>query len=167
MEHNKSNEKQAAIKAVAGKPFFLFDAIDYYVSDYDEAKIGELYDNQSRSKTDSFKMGILIGDIPDSSTDGAFIAMLEQVGYRKEVMASAKFKEIDGIFMEKQTSENLATACIPVYRDILVFKKEGKVTGVAKICFSCGAYQIKGTTAHTANFGQDGDYGKLERILRP
>ncbi len=108
-----------------------------------------------------------IGDIPDSSTDGAFIAMLEQVGYRKEVMASAKFKEIDGIFMEKQTSENLATACIPVYRDILVFKKEGKVTGVAKICFSCGAYQIKGTTAHTANFGQDGDYGKLERILRP
>ena len=26
--------------------------------------------------------------------------------------------------------------------------------------------QIKGTTANTENFGQDGDYEKLEKILR-
>ena len=67
---------------------------------------------------------------------------------------------------EKSTLENIATACIHVYRDILIFKKEGKVIGTAKICFDCMSKQIKGTTANTENFGQDGDYEKLEKILR-
>ena len=38
--------------------------------------------------------------------------------------------------------------------------------GTAKICFSCNANQIKGTNANTENFGQEGDFEKLEKILR-
>ena len=82
------------------------------------------------------------------------------------IIDKSKFESIDKIFIEKSTLENIATACIHVYRDILIFKKEGKVIGTAKICFDCMSKQIKGTTANTENFGQDGDYEKLEKILR-
>jgi len=159
-------EKTEITKQVIGKKFFDYDAIDHYQTDFDELKIGELDDNKSKSEIDSLKMEIILGDIPHSISDLAFIEKVEKVGYKKSIVDKSKFKSIDEIFVEKTTLENIATACIYVYRDILIFKKQGKVVGTAKICFDCLADQIKGTTANTENFGQDGDYGKLAKILQ-
>jgi hypothetical protein len=69
--------------------------------------------------------------------------------------------------MSKPRSGMIASACIYVYNDILIFKKEGEVIGTAKICFGCGAHQIRGTQVGTLAFGQDGDYKTLEKILKP
>lgn len=159
-------DKSETKKQVMGKNFFDYDAIDYHQTDLDELYIGELYDNKSRSEIDSLKIGIILGSIPESIKDLTFIEKLEEVGYKKAIVDKSKFESIDEIFIEKTTTENIATACIYIYRDILIFKKEGKVVGTAKICFNCFANQIKGTTANTENFGQDGDYGKLTKILR-
>lgn len=159
-------DKSEATKQVIGKKFFEYDAIDYYKTDFEESKIGELYDNKSKSEIDSLKMGIILGHIPNSISDLTFIEKLEKVGYKKMIVDNSKFESIDKIFIEKTTLENIEAACIYVYRDILIFKKEGKVVGTAKICFNCLAAQIKGTTANTENFGQDGDYGKLAKILQ-
>ncbi|MBK8874194.1 MAG: hypothetical protein IPN13_09825 [Bacteroidetes bacterium] len=159
---NNTNEDNQII----GKKFFVYDAIDYYKTDFDESKIGELFDNISKSEIDSFKMEIILGNIPNSITDLTFIQKLEEVGYKKTTVDTSKFEGIDKIFIEKTTVENIYAACIHVYRDILIFKKEGQVVGTAKICFDCLANQITGTTANSKNFGQNGDYVKLARILR-
>ena len=48
---------------------------------------------------------------------------------------------------------------------ITSYSKTGQINS-AKICFECMDHQIKGTGANTANFGQDGDYSRLQNILR-
>lgn len=146
--------------------FFDYDEIDYYSNDLDEEKIGELYDNQLKSKIDSIKMGVILGNIPNNITDLSFIEKLDKLGYKKSNVDKSKFKDIDKIFVEKTEQENVARACINVYRDILIFKKNSNVVGTAKICFGCYANQINGTNSNTENFGQNGDYEKLATILR-
>lgn len=153
-------------KQEIGKKFFVYDAIDYYSGDFDESIIDDLYDNQSKLELDSFKLGIILGDIPKSISDLEFINKLEKVGYKRTRIDKSKFDSIDNIFVEKSATEYMETACIYVYRDILIFKKGDKVVGTAKVCFSCMAKQIHGTTANTVYFGQEGDYVRLERILR-
>jgi hypothetical protein len=153
-------------KQMNEKKFFEFDEIDYYISDLDESKIGDLYDNQSRSEIDSLKMGIILGDLPKNTSDLSFIDKLQKIGYKKSSVDKSKFNEINKIFVEKTVKENVATACVYVYRDILIFKKDNNVIGTAKICFGCLANEIIGTKANTENFGMDGDYEKLADLLR-
>lgn len=148
-----------------GKKFFDYDEIEYYFCNYDEAKIDEFYDNQSRSAFDSIKMGVILSDMPQTINDLTFISKLKKIGYSYSKVDSTKFREIDQIFQEKETKNNVATSCIYIYRDILVFKKKHSVVGIAKICFGCLAHHIVGTNASTTNFGQDGDYYKLQKIL--
>jgi hypothetical protein len=156
----------AFLGCMTGEKFFEYDSIDYYSIDIDEGKTGDLYDNQSKSQIDSFRMGIILGDIPKSVSDLIFIDKLEKVGYKKLPIDKSKFESIDRIFVEKTTINNVSTECINVYRDILIFKKDNKVVGTAKVCFSCKANQINGATANTENFGQNGDYIKLEQLLK-
>ena len=166
---NSTTEKKSELldnSKSARKKFFEYDAIDYYSNNFDASKIADLYDNQSKSKTDSLKMGIILGDIPSSISDSAFINELEKIGYKKIVIDKSNFDSIDKIFVEKTTINDGSTACIYVYRDILIFKKDNKVIGTAKICFECMEKQINGTAANTENFGQDGDYEKLKKLLR-
>jgi hypothetical protein len=162
---SEPSDYSKSTKQVIGKKFFEYDAIDYYTSDFDESKIGDLYDNQSRSEIDSFKMGVVLGDIPKSISDLTFIDKLAKIGYKKASINKSKFDNIDNLFIEKTTTKNIATSCIYVYRDVLIFKKDNRVVGTAKVCFGCLANQINGTTANTVNFGQEGDYEILEKLL--
>lgn len=60
-----------------GKQFFNYDEIDYYSISLDEKKINELYENQSKSVLDSLKMGVILGEIPTTISDLAFIDQLD------------------------------------------------------------------------------------------
>jgi hypothetical protein len=151
---------------IVGPKFFTYDSIDYYLNDYDEEKLSDLYDNQSKSVLDSIKMGVLLGDIPKSISDLSFINWLDKIGYKKSSLDKSKFPQIDSIFVEKSPTDIIVAACIQVYRDILIFKKNGKVIGTAKICFDCDDHQIYGTKVKTDYFGQNGDFGRLANLLR-
>jgi hypothetical protein len=59
----------------------------------------------------------------------------------------------------------MGIACIAIYRDILVFRNHGKICGIAKVCFKCGIHVIVGTESKTDEFGQAGDYNKLNQLL--
>ena len=144
-----------------GKTFFDYDEIVHYTNDFDAYKLNELYDNQSKTGIDSLKLNVITGKIPQTISDQSFIDKLGDIGYSRRKVDKTKFLEIDKIFIEKTVDENLATSCVSIYRDILLFKKQNKVVGVAKICFECLDSQIVGTTANTENFGQDGDYKRL------
>jgi hypothetical protein len=110
-------------------------------------------------------MGVILDDIPQNINDLSFISKLTAIGYKKYRIPKSKFTVIDEFFREKPVGESIATSCEYVYRDILIFKKKGKVVGTAKICFSCMAHEIHGAKANTDNFGQDGDYQKLAKVL--
>ncbi len=165
-DKSKSSNKTTQSLKVDHKQFFDYDEIDYYFTNYDDSKIAELAENRSKAKLDSIKYGVLLGDIPNEISDLSFLPYLEKLGYTKSSIDKSKFTDINSIFIEKSTAENVYTACIFVYRDILIFKKQSKIIGTAKICFGCMDNQIRGTKGNTKNFGQDGDYSRLRKILR-
>ena len=151
---------------VTGQKFFEFDEIDYYFNDFDENNIMDLSDNVSKSEVDSLKEGFIIGDIPQSMSDLSSLDKLSLAGFKKSSIDKAKLPALENIFSVKPVDDGFIMSCINVFRDILVFKKNGKTTGVAKICFGCRGNQIIGTRANTNFFGQAGDFEKLSEILR-
>lgn len=165
-----SDNHPAPINTSAAKPpakkFFEYDSIDYYTSSFHDSALVTIDDNRSASPIDSLKRNVLVGDIPASIADSLFIGKLEQIGYQKRVLPTSKFAVIDSVFSETNAAPITETACARIYRDILLFRKAGRLTGIAKICFSCGDHQLTGTTANTDYFGSGGAYMKLENMLK-
>lgn len=149
----------------SGKLFFDYDTIHHYSIIMDDSQVNELYDRKSDSTLDSLRYRIILDETPTTITDTAFLVNLEIIGYKKTIIDTAIHNEINSIFMEKKTEEILATSCIYIYRDILIFRNMGKISGMAKICFECMAHHIVGTEANTAYFGQNGGYARLQKIL--
>jgi len=162
-QSNTSVEKKFILKY--GKVYFDYDAIDHYHINMDENSIMALDTIPNRSKKDQLKLDILINKTPKNINDTEFIKSLEKIGFKKSVIKNQNLKKINDIFIEKTVSENIEYACVPIYRDILIFKKQKAIIGMAKICFDCHQKHIVGTNANTENFGQDGDYPKLLQIL--
>ena len=151
---------------ITGEKYFEYDEIEYYKNEIEEDQIGELYDNQKKSVKDSLKMEIILGETPNLISDTNFVDNLKSFGYTKSRIEPKKFNKINEIFTEKKYSESYETACIYIYRDILIFKRKSKIIGIAKICFDCDANVIVGTKSNTEEFGMSGDYEKLRKILR-
>ena len=166
-ENIETQNVESVIKEpkITGEKYFEYDEIEYYQNEIEEDQIEELYDNQKKSVKDSLKTGVILGEIPKSITDTNFIDNLKSFGYTKSKIEPKKFDKIDEIFTEKKHSESYATACIYIYRDILIFKRKSKIIGIAKICFGCDANVIVGTKSNTEEFGMSGDYQKLRKIL--
>jgi len=165
---NDTNEagKFLSQPIVTGKTFFDYDTICHYFNDINEYQSPELFDNYEASVDDSIRTNLIIGNTPTGINDLSFIGKLETFGYRKRILAPSLYKTIDSVFIEQTDAHSAVSACIYVYRDILIFKKKSKVVGIAKICFACGNAQIHGTTAITKTFGQNGGYELLEKALR-
>jgi hypothetical protein len=56
-------------------------------------------------------------------------------------------------------------ACIPAYRDILIFRKRGEIVGISKVCLDCWKNQTHGTVNNRLGIDQHENYGKLQEIL--
>jgi hypothetical protein len=164
-----TNSRTGTITKVAeikyGEKFFDYDQIDYYQIETRDDEIKELDENQNKSKVDKLRYGVILDETPENIKDLDFLNYMDKIGYSKKEINDSKFKEIDKIFIEKTVSEGETAACIPVFRDVLVFKKEGKIKGITKICFNCHQYRIIGTNANTENFGSNNDYYQLGSIL--
>ncbi len=100
-----------------------------------------------------------------SVSDSALFRTLYTYPFKKKLIPSTKFKALDSIFQVKKHQAVESFACIPTYRDVLIFKKAGQVIGIAKICFECNKHSIVGTNLDTDEFGQSGDYKKLATLL--
>jgi len=163
LNDEKASQKPQGI--FYGKTFFEFDEVDYYKSDIDEGEYGDQYDSAQNSKIDKLKFDIVFGDVPESINDTTFIKSMKKIGYEKKKIDSKDLAEFNKIFAEKTAIEGVTAACIPVFRDVLVFKNKGKVSGVAKICFSCHQYEIVGNLGSIESFGSDNDYESLGVLL--
>ena len=164
-DRSKEDSPGKQFETSAGRNFFDYDEIDYYFSRYGDMDVVRLDENRSRSEIDSLKVGVILGNTPKDISDTLFISKLETLGYKAGSVDKSKFAEIDKIFVEKPAKQWIGLSCIRIYNDILIFKKQKKVIGTAKVCLGCLAHQMTGTTADTQNFGQDGDYEKLGNLL--
>lgn len=164
--NNSQTAKSSLLPEIKyGNKFFEYNQLDYYHTDIKDDRILELYHNQDKSKIDKFKYGIITGEVPDKITDQEFLKFIEKIGYSKKEIDSSNFETLNKIFIEKPEEDRSAASCTPIFRDILIFKKDKKITGIAKICFSCHHYRIVGTNADTKFFGSDNDYRQLWKIL--
>ena len=114
----------------------------------------------------SYKLGLLIQHTLNTLSDTIELHNIDEIGYVKQKIVENKFEKLNQIFCERKHKEALAMAYIAIYRDILVFKKNGRIIGTAKICFECNQDVITATSKNTNEFGQSGDYEKLYKLLR-
>lgn len=148
-----------------GNYFFDFNELDHYRIEIDETVLLEKEGDKNLSPEEQLQIDLIIMDMPESIDDTSFVAQLENIGFKKAQVEKSQVEKINEIFKEKEVDEAIGYACIAVYRDILIFKKNNKIIGMAKVCFSCDHNRIYGTTANTINFGQEGDYAMLNKIL--
>ncbi len=70
------NTSQSNDKGNKERNFFFYDEIDHYRCLADKHEVAKLYEDQSKSLTDSIKMGIVLGYFPASIIDSLFIPNL-------------------------------------------------------------------------------------------
>jgi hypothetical protein len=107
----------------------------------------------------------LFRDVHDKLSDTTLLKELGELGFLKTEVMGNKFVQINEIFCERYHSKIESKTCSPVYRDILIFKKNNRIVGTAKICFVCSRSVIAGTLQNTDAFGQSGDYERLYKLL--
>lgn len=147
-------------------PYFDFDEATHYYTEYDIKNIDSLRSNEHLSVIDSLKKSVLLDKTPTNLADTSFIAQLEKTGYQKKNIDTAYLKEIANIFSQKPNYGSVKANCpVVVYQHILIFRKAGQITGMAKINFRCTQQHILGTAVKTDYFGQNGDYERLEELL--
>lgn len=147
------------------KPYFQYDKVEHYYLDIDEDKIWEIEERENKTEKEKKQLQLLIQYAPDKLSDTFLLKEVEKIDFLKTVISPQKFETLDQIFCERKHKEVLALSCIAIYRDILVFKKDNKIIGTAKICFNCNQNVITGTMLNTEEFGQSGDYEKLYKVL--
>jgi len=152
-------------KVEYGQKFFDFDEVDYYSIEISEEDAMKLMDENSTRLSQQKSDIILNDEFPKTIADIDFIKDFNKFGFKKYQIAPANFEDLNKIFVEKTEQDRIDFACIPIFRDILVFKKDNKNIGFAKICFDCHQYHIVGSIVNTENFGQGDDFEKLDSIL--
>jgi len=149
------------------KPYyFYFDALTHYVIKTNETELEELEFKQKPNETDILLSSILFkNELPNKLSSVAFIKALPQLGFQKKAISAKHFYAINELFKERDNQNIEEPYCGAVYRDVLVFYKERKITGIVKLCFSCGHHYIFGTKKNTSNFAQKGNFKKIQQLL--
>lgn len=151
-------------KIIKGNYYFDFDEVVYYNTTDMEKSYD--YDKKNITPIDSITIQIMRGDMPTSLNDSISIAYLDSIGFNRKVLPVSKNKEIKEVFREKKVDSYEVTACAWTYRDIYILKKNGKITGIVKLCYDCGQYEFIGTNANTDGFGTYGEFYQLRQLVK-
>lgn len=149
------------------KPFLDFDQIDYYsVSISEDEQLNyRLKENKSNVEKNFFE--ILDGNVPINLKNDSLINTIESTNFFKHIEVNENLnKDFLNCFFTHSNSKSsfitISSICVHIYRDILIFRKNSKIVGVALVCFSCDAVKY---------YSQNGyqhiqvDFQKIEVIL--
>lgn len=117
------------------------------------------------TKAEKYYSEIISGDYP-SNLKQIDTNKLVKFSFKKKILDTTTFSTFRQLFTPKPLADGFTMSCIPVYRDILVFVHNRKISGIAKICFGCHQYQFLGQRVNTDTFGSDSDYAKLAQLLK-
>ena len=140
-------------------PFFDFDeAYLYQIKKNESNKYFVSNNTISQIEKDEFKKIAFLNEYPTKLDDKWFFEKIEKYYPIKSKIEENKLKELSDIFSERNEERTEYTACDPIYRNIFLFKKNGKVVGISKICFDCLMEHTIGTKRNTQNFGSNKEY---------
>lgn len=148
------------------KPFFSSDKIDHYYLKISDNSILKVLGGDTIVKDQKKLSMILSGYYPDSISRPNFESDLLLNNFVKTELSKQKKREVEQIFTQKDSIQMTFSGCIPMYRDIFIFKRNDTITGIAKICFGCGVAYFYGTKIDTEGFGTRSELKKLEKIIR-
>ncbi|MFT5820037.1 MAG: hypothetical protein ACI8ZM_001271 [Crocinitomix sp.] len=152
--------------------YFDFDQVEHYcdtafVNDHVKGYEANHYDELSREKQLFYATRFDCDHWDYKLSDTAFIEIIEGFNYIKTVLPQEKHSALDDVFREKSyAGVPDMFMCQAVYRDILVFRKKNKITGLVKICFMCSQVCISGTEVDVSNFHTLRAYRKLYDLLQ-
>ena len=151
---------------------FVYDEVLHYsielndseVHNYYESTSGIIYPDSLQQPELYFNKDvfeIVLGNGLSKITDSGVISRLTSIGFKKVVVPIANSDVLDSIFCTWHSDVLVVASCEPVYRDILVFKKDKCVVGWIKVCFECTQSEFIGATEEF----HDLNYLKLTNIL--
>lgn len=146
--------------------FFKTDSIIHYRIEIEGETLSALEFGENLSENDQLKKQVLFDEQhPINIKQTQFIDALENLGFVKTNIEHSEIVQIQSIFSLKKVTSIEPAYCGAIFRDVLVFYLNKQISGIAKLCFSCGHHVIVGTSLDRGNFGQDGDYQVLYKLL--
>jgi len=106
----------------------------------------------------------LFRELPDE-LDSKLAETLFHDGFIRAELKKRDFQLVDSIFSSHNVNQYFITECLPVYRDILIFRKKKVVRGIVQLCFTCSKVHIIGANGITLDFGQHGEFSRLKELL--
>lgn len=154
-------------------PFYTYNKLDHYQIEISQDSISYLVDHtntkyrQTPLTTLQLELAqILLSGGLSKLGDTVSLSRLETLGYTKHPVEKRNFGRIDELLCEGYIpEESKVNMCLPVYRDILVFRDSERIVGLCKLCFECDMSLFVGTNRKTYYFGQTGEFKKLAEIL--
>ncbi|TCC93384.1 hypothetical protein EZ428_01020 [Pedobacter frigiditerrae] len=145
---------------------FDFDEVVHYQTDITDSQLRDLFQKEEKKLEVKQFEDILTSEGPEKISDKNFIVDINLNYPLKTKIENRYFNLIKDFYTVRPHREVEVNACAPIYRDILIFKKKGKILGVSKICFQCGIQQTIGSLKNTENLAQNGDWNELKRALK-
>jgi hypothetical protein len=90
---------------------------------------------------------------------------LFHLGYTRSEVRKRDFAGLDSLFSCEDVDTKVVTDCLPIYRDILIFRKGKTVIKIVQLCFECSQAHFVGPWKGVSAFGQRGEYKKLKALL--
>lgn len=143
-----------------GKPFFDFDEVVHYEIQVSKEQLLKIETSEEKTPEEQRLFELMYQGTPkNKKAEELFWRNLDSIqkfgkNVKKEFLDELKNK----IFTEKECAQDdgevsKISSCAPIYRDILIFKKEGENRAIAKICFECNIFNFSKTNAITECFG--------------
>ena len=110
-----------------------FDSVYHYKNEISEDKFYDLLE-ESESNDNNTELEEILTENQISDFYKTF-EFIEKNYTENELINSKLYPEIKEIYKNDISFED--SKCIPIYRDILVFKKNDSIVAISKICFDC------------------------------
>jgi len=142
--------------------FFDYEVIEHYSNPNPNILP---FASRFETEEEQRKRMVVYANTPIDLKDTAFIDELRGFGYRKKYVKPTKFKVLNELFCQREYPDLSVMRCSPTYCDILIFRKNDKVVGIAKLDFVGCQVHFVCAQAETKNFGRADELQELKKIL--
>lgn len=113
---------------------FDFDAVYHYKIDISGDALNKFLSKTNKTPDEAILEVILTENEP-YKIDPEVVKNIERLYPIQKKLNSTEAEKINAIYYDGYNFTR--SRCVPVYRDILLFKKNDSVVGISKICFDC------------------------------
>jgi hypothetical protein len=152
-------------------PYFNFDEIEHYsltISPDEEDALFDKIGANDISEEEKMLTEIVYLDTFFELTEPSIDEKLQSYSFHKKRLSNASLISLDSLNCIKRPLYQTMSAysCIPVFHDVLVFKRENIIVGAAKICFSCQKRVFFGESFSDDALQREIEYERLKEILK-